>query len=70
MWYDGLPITTVVPYVVPVWQLAHPDVMPVWFIVQVTKPPGVTVLVWHVPQSSVVEMCEAGFATTPAVCPP
>jgi hypothetical protein len=29
----------------PLWQLAHPEVMPAWFIVQVAKPPGVTVLV-------------------------
>ena len=43
------------------WQLAHPDVMPVWFIVQsVAKPPigplPVGGVEWHVSHASVVVM--------------
>jgi hypothetical protein len=29
MWFVGLPITTVLPAVAPVWQLAQLEVMPV-----------------------------------------
>ena len=43
VWFAGLPITTVVPKVAPVWQLAQFDVLlfAVWFIVQcgAAKPP-------------------------------
>jgi hypothetical protein len=45
------------------WQLAQPDVMPVWFIVQVVKPPGMTVLVWQFSHGAVVEMWVVGLPT-------
>jgi hypothetical protein len=49
------------------WQLAQPEVMPEWFIVQFLKPPTpVLVGEWHVSQAAVVGIWVAGFAMTPA----
>ena len=62
IWVAGLPITTVVPTDAPVWQVSQPVVMPLWFIVQVVKPPGVVVLVWQEMQSSEVVMWLAMLA--------
>ena len=53
----------------PLWQVAQPLLMPVWFMFQVAKPPGVTVLVWQVSQVSTAGgdgMCAAGLLVTPA----
>jgi hypothetical protein len=46
MWFVGLPITTVVPAVAPVWQLAQSETIPEWFIVQLgaAKPPVLVLL--------------------------
>ena len=41
--------TVVAWNVCPAWHVTQPDVMPVWLIVQVAKPPA-EVLVWHVTQ--------------------
>ena len=38
------------------WQLAQPDVMPTWLIVQIRKPFGVVVLLWHDSHAAVVGM--------------
>ena len=45
------------------WQVAHPLVMPVWFIVATEKFPGV---VWHSAQGCAVGMWFAGWVVTPA----
>ena len=59
----GLPSTmveTVVPTLAPVWQVAHPVVMPVWFIagLGIAKPPigptPVGAVEWHVSHAAVV----------------
>jgi hypothetical protein len=47
----GLPSTTVVAIVAPVWQLAQLVVNPVWFIVQVAN---VVVFVWQLSHAAVV----------------
>ena len=44
-------VVTVVPTLAPLWQVAHPVVMPTWFIagLGVAKPPAVVLEVeWHV----------------------
>jgi hypothetical protein len=49
------------------WQVAQPDVLPLaaWFIVQVVKPPGETVLVWQFSHAiAVVIWPVAGLVTT------
>ena len=43
---------------IPLWQVAQPVVMPVWFIAPVLK---VVVDLWHVSQAAVVTMCDAWF---------
>jgi len=40
------------------WQLAQPDVMPVWFIF---APAKLVVLVWQVSQAALVGRCVAGL---------
>lgn len=70
MWAAGLDTT---PAYWPLWQVAQPLVIPVWFIFQVAKPPGVTVLVWQVSQVNAAGgegMWTAGLLTTPGYCPP
>ena len=66
----GLPFTTVVPTVAPVWQLAQLVVMPVWFIVHAVK---VVVLEWQVSHAADVEIWLTGLVTIVApwnACPP
>jgi hypothetical protein len=47
---------------VPLWQVAQPVVMPVWFIA--APPAKLLVDLWQVSQAAVVEMCVAGFDFT------
>jgi hypothetical protein len=43
---------------------------PAWFIVQLVKPPGMVVLVWHNSQAVVpTGIWVAGLAVTPALTP-
>ena len=60
-WVAGLTFT---PAYCPAWQVAHPLVIPAWFIVQVAND---VVLVWQVSHAAVVAMCvaEPGFAFAP-----
>ena len=51
----------------PLWQVAQPLLMPVWFIVHVAK---LAVLVWQFSHAAVVTMWVAGLLTTPVNCPP
>ena len=44
----------------PLWQLAQPLVMPVWFIL---LPAKVAVLLWQVSQATLVAMCLADLPT-------
>src|ERR1035441_10622751 len=46
------------------WQLAQPEVMPAWLIVQVAKPPGAVRLVWQVLHAAVVAIWLVGLITT------
>ena len=64
IWFVGLPNTTVVPTVAPVWQLAQPVVIPAWLIVQFLKPPGVVVSLWQVSHGAVVAIWLAGLPNT------
>jgi hypothetical protein len=53
----------------PLWQLAQPLTMPVWFIVPPEKPPGLVLLVvWHVSHGLLVGKWFTGLDTgvTPA----
>jgi hypothetical protein len=56
IWF--VPIETGVTFwnAAPLWQVAQPEVMPVWLIVPVANPPGVAVLLWQTEQSCVVLM--------------
>jgi hypothetical protein len=42
----------------PLWQLAHPATIPLWFMV---APEKVTVLRWQVSQAALVGTCDVGF---------
>jgi hypothetical protein len=44
--------------VAPLWQLAQPLTMPVWFIL---APAKLTVLLWQVSHGTLVTMCLAGL---------
>ena len=46
------------------WQVAQPDVMPAWLMVQVLKPPGAVRLVWQVLHAAVVGIWLLGLVTT------
>ena len=54
MWF--VPLETGVTFwnALPLWQVAQPELMPVWLIVPVTNPPGIVVLLWQTEQSCVV----------------
>ena len=45
----------------PLWQVAQPDVMPVWFMA--VPGPKTVVALWQVAQSSEVGKCVAGLET-------
>ena len=58
-WVAGLPLA-----VVPLWQVAQPDVMPLWLK---TAPVNAVVLLWQVSHAAVVGTWFAGlpFAAVP-----
>ena len=62
-WFAGFTTTAGEPVkLLPVsWQLAHPLVIPVWFIA--VPGPNTVVDLWHVAQSAVVAICPAPCAT-------
>ena len=62
MWFAGLPSACV-----PLWQLAHPLVMPVWSKVAFLNE---VVLLWQFSHGSDVTIWFAGLVTTPANWPP
>jgi hypothetical protein len=68
-------VVTVVPTLVPVWQVAHPAVIPAWFIagLGLAKPPvPVLVAEWHVSHAAEVGTWFAALPTTtvaPKVAP-
>ena len=58
MWFDGSPITVVLPTTLSPdvrWQVEQAWVILAWFVVQCLKPPGMVVSIWQEEQSSVVE---------------
>ena len=61
-------VLTVVPTFAPLWQVAHPVVMPVWLIAGLgtPKPPGEVKLVveWHVSHVAEVGMWFDGLPIT------
>jgi hypothetical protein len=58
----GVTFWNAMPALVP-WQVAQPEVMPVWLIVPVANPPGVVVLLWQTEQSCVLVMWVEPFET-------
>ncbi len=71
MWFVGFVLRFVTPVkLLPVlWQVAHPVLIPVWFI---CVPAKLDVDLWHVAQSAVVGMCPVpcGFGVTPVKAVP
>ncbi len=60
IWVDGFETGVTPVKDCPLWQVVHPDVMPVWFI---AVPEKAAVLLWQVEQSAEVGMWFAGFET-------
>ena len=65
MWVDGFETGVTPEKAWPLWQVVHPDEMPVWFIG--VAGPKAAVLLWQVEQSSAVGMWLAGLPVTPPV---
>ncbi len=63
IWLDGFETGVTPVKDCPLWQVAHPDVMPVWFIA--VFGPNAVVLLWQMEQSCEVGMWFAGLPSTP-----
>jgi hypothetical protein len=63
MWVEGFETGVTPVKLLPLWQVAQPELIPVWFMVVLG--PKAAVLLWQVEQSSVVGMWLTDLPTTP-----